>query len=55
MPDKTITISLKVCIRCGNEWIPRKLKGSIARCPKCKSPLWNTPRVRKVYAKRGGK
>ena len=34
--------------RCGHEWLPRT-KGDKPRvCPKCKSPYWNKPRIRKL-------
>lgn len=36
---------IKSCIRCGHVWAPRT--GPIKQCPKCKSTLWNTARIRK--------
>jgi len=36
------------CERCGHEWSPRKKESPIpVVCPKCKSPYWNKPRIRK--------
>lgn len=34
------------CLRCGHEWEARV--PNPARCPKCISPFWNKPRVRRV-------
>jgi len=32
------------CLKCGNEWIPRK-KNSLPRvCPKCRSYKWDEPK-----------
>jgi predicted Zn-ribbon and HTH transcriptional regulator len=31
------------CLRCGHEWLPRKLDRSLT-CPKCRSPYWDIPR-----------
>jgi hypothetical protein len=36
-----------VCLRCGNEWLPYVRKPK--RCPKCKSPYWNTPYTKGPY------
>ena len=33
------------CLRCGNEWEPRKPNPK--RCPACQNPTWNTPYRRK--------
>ena len=35
------------CNRCGHIWVPRSFR-TPKTCPKCKSPYWNTPRVREV-------
>ncbi len=35
------------CLRCGHTWIPRRADKP-RRCPKCKTPYWDTPNVRKV-------
>jgi len=40
-----------ICNRCGHEWAER-VRDPI-RCPKCMSPLWNTPRTRPVKPKPG--
>jgi len=38
------------CLRCGHEWVPRQ---SVIRvCPKCHSPYWDKPRVRKKRKRR---
>ena len=34
------------CLRCKHEWIPTGDRPPKV-CPKCKSPYWNKPRVRK--------
>lgn len=34
----------KTCLRCGNEWTPRKEHPK--RCPGCQNPNWNRPRKR---------
>lgn len=34
------------CLRCAYEWIPRKEGHAPQLCPKCRSILWNKPRVR---------
>lgn len=41
-----ITVLQATCLRCGYRWIPRVAEP--VACPKCHSPLWNKPRVRKV-------
>jgi len=41
-----ITIKGYKCERCGREWTPRQ-EGIPMVCPKCKSPYWNKPRIRK--------
>ena len=40
------------CERCGHEWVPRDLDHDPRVCPKCKSPYWNTPRVREVAVRK---
>ena len=39
------------CLRCGNEWEPRKPNPK--RCPACQNPTWNTPYKRKRNVPRG--
>jgi len=39
-----------VCNRCGYDWYP-KTPDAPKRCPKCESPYWNRPRVRKDWPK----
>ena len=34
------------CNRCKHEWATRNKKDP-KYCPKCKSPYWNKPRIRK--------
>lgn len=50
-PLRKVTTWACECIRCGHVW---RSDGTTPpeRCARCKSPLWNTPRVRKVYEKR---
>lgn len=38
-----ITIPQWTCLRCGHVWVGR-IERPPARCPKCSSPRWNTPR-----------
>jgi len=47
---KLIEVMVENCIRCSNEWIPRKANPK--NCPKCNSPYWNKERVypKKVLA-----
>lgn len=33
----------KTCLRCGNEWTPRK-PGRPCQCTRCKSAYWDTAR-----------
>ena len=41
-----ITIKGYKCERCEHEWTPRiDIKPIV--CPKCKSPYWDKPRVKK--------
>lgn len=42
---------LSGCFRCGMVWIPRD--PDAARCPRCKSKLWDAPRIRPVRRGRG--
>jgi uncharacterized protein len=39
------------CFRCGNVWRPRSAEPKI--CPRCKSRLWDVPRLRPVRSGRG--
>lgn len=39
------------CFRCAYVWRPRR--GMPARCPRCKSRLWDVPRLRAVRAGQG--
>lgn len=34
------------CLRCGHEWIQRKVGGKPTNCPHCISPYWDRPRIR---------
>jgi DNA-directed RNA polymerase subunit RPC12/RpoP len=34
-----------VCLRCGNQWTPRKTDPK--KCPGCQNPGWNKPRTRR--------
>lgn len=40
------------CFRCVYSWQPRKIP--IRMCPRCKSRLWNTPRLRQPGRRRRG-
>ncbi len=40
------------CGRCNHTWVPRSMKMP-KTCPKCKSPYWNTPRIRETRRKYG--
>ena len=44
-----IDLPLLHCYRCGNSWIPRI--GLVRLCPRCKSRLWDEPRL---YVPSGG-
>lgn len=33
---------MATCLRCGNEWEPRK--ACPKKCPSCQNPNWNRPR-----------
>jgi uncharacterized protein len=39
------------CFRCGNVWRPRRVEPTI--CPRCKSRLWDVPRLRSVRSGSG--
>ena len=43
-----IEIKKITCERCGYEWVPRV--EDIKRCPGCKSPYWQKPKINKDYA-----
>lgn len=38
------------CQRCGKEWVPRKV--DVRLCPRCKSPFWDTPKIREGKEKK---
>jgi hypothetical protein len=40
-----ITLKGYECERCKHTWVPRENELPKV-CPKCKSPYWNTPRIR---------
>lgn len=48
MPD--LGGGLLGCFRCAYVWRPRK--SPVRICPRCKSPLWDVPRLQKPPAKR---
>lgn len=39
-------VRLNQCLRCGSLWMERE-RGT-AKCPSCRSGLWNKPRVYKI-------
>jgi len=39
------------CLRCGHEW-PSRLPEPPAKCPRCKSELWDQPKVQRPQAQR---
>jgi predicted Zn-ribbon and HTH transcriptional regulator len=40
-----ITLKGYLCERCGHTWVPKEnTKPRV--CPKCKSPYWDTPRLK---------
>lgn len=41
------------CLRCGNQWEPRKTDALPKRCPGCMNSTWNTPYKRKPSVPRG--
>lgn len=47
--SKFIEVLVEKCLRCDNEWVPRKENPKW--CPKCKSPYWNKERKNKVLEK----
>ncbi len=49
---RTVEIVDLHCMRCGYVWTPRV--SVVRRCPKCKSHLWDVPRVRKKLGPRTG-
>lgn len=51
MPDVNITIKGLKCLRCGHEWIPHKPGYRPQLCPKCRSYLWDRPRIRRRKVK----
>ena len=51
VPKTSVNVTGWKCGRCGHEWIPQ-ITTEPKRCPKCKSPYWNKPRVLPV-PKRG--
>ena len=44
------TITQLACTRCRWAWFP-KTPQAPKKCPKCGSPYWNKPRVRKDWPK----
>ncbi|GAG32613.1 unnamed protein product [marine sediment metagenome] len=44
--DRGVIIGKNTCKRCRHSWTQRTLEKPTI-CPKCKSPYWNKPRVRK--------
>ena len=45
----TRSVTFAKCLRCDFEWIPRV--ETPAKCPKCKSALWNVERAQKLAGK----
>lgn len=45
VPKTSVIVTGWRCGRCGHEWLPQTT-AEPKRCPKCKSPYWNRPRVR---------
>lgn len=45
VPKASLQVNAWKCGRCGHEWIPQIVREP-KRCPKCKSPYWNRPRMR---------
>ncbi len=39
------------CNRCGHEWATKSKTITPKQCPKCRSPYWNKPRIRKFQNK----
>ncbi len=48
---KMIKINGWRCERCSHEWAPRNKEEKPKVCPKCKSPYWETKRVREFKKK----
>lgn len=44
MASKKIEVDEFSCERCDYSWLVRPGEKPAARCPKCKSPYWNSPR-----------
>ena len=40
----TIKLPTLTCTRCGATWHPRTEGKPPKRCPKCRTPYWDTPR-----------
>ena len=40
-----MVLPTNTCLRCGHTWVKRIEKPKF--CPKCRSPYWDTPRIRK--------
>ena len=43
-----MTIKVNRCNRCDHEWAQRSNKLEPKTCPRCKSPYWDKPRIKKV-------
>jgi hypothetical protein len=41
------------CLRCGNQWEPRKVGALPKRCPSCQNATWNRPYQRHVATAAG--
>jgi len=47
-----ITMKENECNRCRYKWFSRIYTGELPkRCPRCKSPYWNKPRIKKTKKK----
>ncbi|TAN00949.1 MAG: hypothetical protein EPN45_13525 [Rhizobiaceae bacterium] len=47
----TIAMRVCVCLRCGWQWVSRKLDGKPpVRCPHCRSPYWDKPLERETVS-----
>lgn len=46
MPETIVKTKGWKCLRCGNEWVPKKFdqKKRPKTCPKCRSVYWDTPK-----------
>ena len=40
-----MVLPTNTCLRCGHTWVKRIEKPKF--CPRCRSPYWDTPRIRK--------